>query len=760
MDEALKYHGILRKMNTRDQVRLIREIGTSAEETSLLLELLADPVYEFRRAAFQNLKSRGIILLESAVELCGSSNADQRYWGMQLLISFGSAASSAVEVCIRNVELPLQRLAVDALGSWKQKTSVGVLLELIATSSWQLRQDVFSALECFGDEILEPVTRVLDTDNEDLFYWGVRLLGRMGHRSRGSLAGLLKKSPPNRKFLIMSALAECGDRESLLMLVQSLSSSKITAKRASEAILRIGKRALEPLENAVKDVSADQLYWFARTLIRLGSSGQESLAQFLSDQPEDYLWESQLSLEKLGEEGLSLFELCIDSPRKEVRTFAYQCLADLELEKTYPILVRGLRDEAWVCRKLCADSLIRAGEAAMHSLRTLLTSTDPDEVYWLIYVWKRSAQGRKRIAELLRRGDKSIVSEAARSLRESVPQEAIIPLLNCLRSDSWVVRNEAAETLQTAGAAGLPKIIESLAIEDSELQFWLHKILCAYPGNIYPHLSTLLYSEDLPVSLVARAMGMIKSPSFEPHLREILNSEDPLVRLHACWALQQIHPEEEFKPIWGLLSELELRDQPLLVESIMAHPATARDVAMEGLESADPKLIRNSIFLCGRLEIHESVRKLQTIVEEDQEYAIAACEAFLHLKDRSIVPFLRRIMEKSCPKELHSKALSVLGSLSEDDVIPSILKILSKEPGESEKALYHRCVFEMGLEAIEPLIAALGGVEVGYRKAAAQLLLEFGGLAIVHLKKSQHSSDANVKYWSTKILKQYFQDEG
>ncbi|MBT3785244.1 hypothetical protein HOF92_09715, partial [bacterium] len=460
MEEALRYHGILQKMDPRDQIKLIHTLGDSEEETELLLELLADPVYEFRRAAFETLQPRGTVLMESAVNLCRSPNADQRYWGMQLLIAIGKEAVSAVEVCVRDAEPSLQRLAVAALGDWKQGSSMSVLIELLGTSGWQIRQDVFNALACYGERVKEPITKVLDTANEDLFYWGVRLLGKMGARSRKNLVDLLKTSNRDRKFLIMSALAECGDREALELLIKSLSkSSGLSPKRASDAILRVGARALDPLVNALTDVPADQLYWYARTMIKLGRKGVDLLGDFLIERGEDYLWESRPAFEQLGVETLRTLEILIESPKKEVRVFAYQVLVDLDSEEACPILVQGLQDSAWVCKKMCADALIRAGDSALAAMRSLSSSSDPDELFWLIYVFKRSSEGRRRISELLRRTDKEVVSEAARALRDSVPEEAILPLLHCLRSESWVVRKEASESLVNAGPIAVSRIV-------------------------------------------------------------------------------------------------------------------------------------------------------------------------------------------------------------------------------------------------------------------------------------------------------------
>ena len=48
----------------------------------------------------------------------------------------------------------------------------------------------------------------------------------------------------------------------------------------------------------------------------------------------------------------------------------------------------------------------------------------------------------------------------------------------------------------------------------------------------------------------------------------------------------------------------------------------------------------------------------------------------------------------------------------------------------------------------------LGKEEIPIRKASAELLLEFGALAVPYLKQDEHLDDSNVRFWKSKILKQ------
>jgi HEAT repeat protein len=298
------------------------------------------------------------------------------------------------------------------------------------------------------------------------------------------------------------------------------------------------------------------------------------------------------------------------------------------------------------------------------------------------------------------------------------------------------------------------KVIATLAIEDSELRYWLSGILKSWPKSVYPHICALFYQDKYPVHLAAYAAGIIKEPYFVPALREILKEQDNLLVLYATWALSEILPGEEIRAIWGMLSKLDAREHVVFSEVVRKYKNSAPAYLLSGLKSAEKQLVLNSCYFCGLLELTEAVPVLEELLSNrDEGVCLAAAEAFLKLDYRAIIPKLRSVLTRDLSSDFRLKILSILGVFGEDDVVPVILKMMCTAANEAERDIYSREIFRMGIGVVPRLIKHLAHEEPILRKVAAELLLEFGSLAVPELKKELVGRDPNRKYWAAKILK-------
>ena len=78
---------------------------------------------------------------------------------------------------------------------------------------------------------------------------------------------------------------------------------------------------------------------------------------------------------------------------------------------------------------------------------------------------------------------------------------------------------------------------------------------------------------------------------------------------------------------------------------------------------------------------------------------------------------------------------------------------VQQSESETDRTRFSQEILRMGIKAIPQLVNALGKEEIPIRKASAELLLEFGALAVPYLKQEHHGDDSNVKFWKSKILK-------
>jgi len=759
-DEVLRYHGVLQRMDHKEKIAMIKSLVVSGgkQNVGLLMDLLGDPHYDFRRAAYLELCKLGNTILKEVLEVFETGNHDQKYWCIQLMCEMGPSAVGGLELALKDSDPNIQRVAIDKLGELTQASSVRPLLQIFKDGPWSVRQACFQALQRYGDEIGDVVRESLKSDSEDLVFWSVKLLGKMGFQARKPLYQVLKKADPEMKFVIASALGESGDIKALELLVKCFAEdSWIHCKRASDSLVQVGSVAIGVIREDLKKQSASDIYWHIYTLLRLGEEGMENLIEFLETAKEAYLWNCREVLMKTGDLIVPCLKRLCSSKDRKARFFGYQLLTDLRMTSTANILINGLKDPIWTCRKLCADALSQMGEEITDLLKPRLGSADDDEMYWLIQVLQKTVTGRELLVNCLRRESKSVVSQAARALQGKVVPAAILPLLNCLRSEEWVVRKEAAEALLSAQNMAMEEVVQSLAIEDEEYRFWISYILKRYPTRSFPYLTTLLYRQDYPVHLAAMAMGIIANSYFKVPLQEALKEGDDLLVLYCAWALSSVDPQRELKAVWGLLSRLDVRQYPLLEELVQKYRISAPDHLNDGLRSVQDLTIRNCIYLAGKLQLEGCSEALrERLKDENVEYAIEAAEALFRIQPPGILQIFHTMLDRKIPDSLRLKLLTVLAALEDnDELVYHILKMMTEAQEEQEASTYAREILKLGMDAVPALIAALGREEIPTRKTAAEMLLEFGSLAVEPLKNEvdDPNADPNRKFWAGKILK-------
>ncbi|MCJ8346223.1 hypothetical protein MJH12_11830, partial [bacterium] len=530
--------------------------------------------------------------------------------------------------------------------------------------------------------------------------------------------------------------------------------SYLHCKRSSDSLIQIGEPAIAVIIESFKGVKAEDSYWHIFSLLKIGSQGVDALHNVLISKSDHFLWNLQDVLSKIGMDSFALLRKLSHNESKQIRFFAYQQLSQLSHKDVYDLFIDGLSDPYWVIQKLCSDSLVAQDESVVFEMKARLTRINESSMYWYVSVFKHFEAGLNVIVNLLRSENKQYVSLAAAALKGKVKDSMVADLLHCLKNPHWIVRKEVSEALISAEEISLEKVVESLSIEDDETIFWISSILKNYPKRIYGLLASLLYKKAFPNSMVARAMGIIGDPYFVVPLQQSLMEQNNLLVLNAIWALNKIDPSKDSKAIWGLMESLNFEDYPIAVELVHKNISQARMYIEEGFHKVNKTLIKNSVYLSGELKYVDLIDQIKDVfLGDDQDLIVASSKALLYLKHKEAVPWFHKVLQKELPDSVRLVLLSCLGTLDEDEGLYQVLKIISNCNNETEKLTFTCEVLRLGMAAIPGLIRAFKRDDPAVRKVSSEILLEFGGLAIPELKKEMDSTDANVKFWCSKLLK-------
>ncbi len=761
-DQALKYHGILRRMDIKERVRLVESLvhgEADEDQVHILADLLDDESYELRVAAYRKLTDLGHKALPVIRTLALEGSTDQRFWCVKLLRGVGRDAASALEGCIHEEDSVILGQVLEGLGELRQDSSIPFLFPLLTSCSYRIRNLAFQALKKYGDKIYKDLEEMVQSDDEDLFFWSVRLLGAMGHRAHALLHKLLKEADAERRFLLAAALGESGDSRVIRLLVQSLGDKPaLISRRANEALIQIGKASIRPVLEALRDVQPQSVRWYFFTLCSLGEEGMEELSIWLEGRSELWLWDARDEFLFLGKHLPRLLTRLVEAKDRRLRFFAFSMALEKGLERfqedVMDLAILGLRDSCWPIRKMCAEWLAEQGAEAVRRLSFRLASAQEDEFFWLLDIFKKSPKGRELLAERLDPSERMRASSIAQALQGAVPSQAVDPLVQCLRSEHWIVRKSASEALASAGKASLRRVVQALISPHEEQVFWLGRALKSYGRDVWPHLLALLHEPEFPGWLAAKAIGILREPYFLAGLREALKENDSLLVLHACHAHSLIDSQQFLPAVLGLLSQLDVEEHEEFLSLLDKAPAPERNEhILSGLKSRQETLVHNSIVLSARYHLEDARSDLMAFLKRG-EYVMRTALSLAELGVQEAAPWLRKAMGVENRMEVRLIFMQALCRLSGEDMVETLLKVGLSAEDERKKALSDAEILRMGLIAVTRLAELLGHQDPMLRGESARILRLFGPLALPSLKALLDDSLDQRRLFASKLYKE------
>lgn len=317
---------------------------------------------------------------------------------------------------------------------------------------------------------------------------------------------------------------------------------------ASKALVKIGKPALKPLINALKDNDEDIRKMAA---ITLGKIKDKQAVKPLIDTLKNDNWEVRSSAAwALGEirDSFSVESLISALKDKDIRKDAAEALLKIG-KPSVKYLVTVLHDENPHIRRLAAEVL--AG-------LKWIPRNDAQKIIYFIAAcqWKECAKigsaAVEPLIEILNAKQAYIRLEATWALGEIRDKRAVNTLVNILKDEFSGVRKNAAEALgkikDKRAVESLIYILKDNNVDVREKAVWaLGEIM-----DIQAVVPLIIALEDEDSSVrweSAKALGKIKDRRAVESLIEALNDEVEGVRSGPAWALGEIKDKKAIKPL-------------------------------------------------------------------------------------------------------------------------------------------------------------------------------------------------------------------
>lgn len=324
--------------------------------------------------------------------------------------------------------------------------------------SWVVRCEAVEALGMIGDtRVVEPLIQALQDENSNVRSRAAKVLGNIGDEI--AVEPLIQASKDENKYVrgeAGKALANIGDARAVEALVQLIKDNDEYVRKETTDVLKEIKdtRAMEPLVQAMKDADGNVRNIAAEVLEKLSWKPNDEIERA-------YYLIAKGSWEKLIEVGKPAIEPLIQALKDEnryVRTKAAKALGNIGDARAIEPLIQALRDVNDVHRE-AAEALEKIGEPAVEPLIQALIDIDDvhreaAEVLGMI--------GNRRAVEPLIQAlkDDRVRWEAAIALGKIGDARSVEPLIQALKDVNRYY--EAETVVEALGKIGDKRATESV----------------------------------------------------------------------------------------------------------------------------------------------------------------------------------------------------------------------------------------------------------------------------------------------------------
>lgn len=746
--------------NKEKKITLLERLAQQKNEKLLqfLVGCLADEHWVVRKAAAQHITEYGE---EAATILSGalnSYNADIQHWALNLLSKLGQKGMPAILRSMKNTNDEIRHFACNALGKNRNSNGVTALLKALGDPKWRVRKAASDALIQYGEAVIAPLQQVLKmTDDEDIKFWTIKTLGRLGPKAQKFLFDALRSGDKNSRYTIAAALGESGDQRVIKVLIESLADPDWTIRKsATMALAEVGENAVGMMLEYLHGPNEEIRDGCLRALVKTGNEGLKRLFDEIIRMDDNHRYLVRKSLVKIGarvvEPLIRLFKL--DQP--EVISFAASALGEIGNPRAVPVLITGLSHDDWNVRRTCAYALSEIGERGVDKIAEALQSNNDDVRYWGTRILESIGEpGVPYLMKALKDPNRDIRFFAARALAHSYDPNVARGLINCLSDEVWSIRKIAADSICALENLELDEILRSIASDNQDIKHWTRIIIKRVGHKYLDHIIEAIRKGDAELRLYAcQAAGLIDSPELIEPLIAALRDDSEWVRTYAAISLGKTGDKRSIIPLIRSFSDRNADVHRSIVNSFEKLGDQVYHELVKCSESPDSQLRSNSAIALGEMRDERGLDSIILLAEDsDEKVRSAAAEAlgyFPGVKARAILANL--LGDKELKVRL--AAIKSLGRMDSREEALLLMSHLTKAKDERELRTVKRALIEMS-ELNPDLFIDLFKHEQSAIKTMAMESLAGAGLAVITRLHQliAEGEDETIVFWCKKTLK-------
>ena len=582
----------------RDLVfEILKDFGTHS--IPYLMDSLSNEFWMGRSLAAQALTDMGNDAVSPLVSALQSDDKERRFWSIKILGKMHEkSAFNEILKFLNDSDSEIRMAALGALSDFGDPVAIPYIIEKFIDSAWVVRKSASKAIVVFEQLAVQPLLKVLTSENEDMKYWALRALGEIKPKGitpvliqrfkdtswtiRNTTAEVLSEYGEDVLLDLTTLVKESDDLEVRYWIIRAIgkihSSSSLMLlyellEDPSESIRDATQKALSNYGTAIIDDLFALLKTDKRRVLESISSifqhiGAETMVPILCDALGKYdehmnYWIRRVLVAFKKNARQPVLGL-LNSNEDEVRRQAILCIGQIGNPNDAEVIETHLKDEFWPARIAAAEVLGDLGDlSAVPALAEILEDDDEDLAAAAVIALGKLNDERAipALISTLQREAWTLKFHAIRILGEMHVKRAFIDLIKLLDEDTLDLKNHIIKALSQIPHIRcyeeMKRRFDKEKDIDSRLAYIEAFSVIGDPA-IIPDLIKLSQQKNNVDERrgAIRALGAMHAVQAKSVLIQNLKDEDATISRETLAALQLILSPEDYKKTEAVVSTI------------------------------------------------------------------------------------------------------------------------------------------------------------------------------------------------------------
>lgn len=744
-----------KKLELLDKIKPLRDEQT----LQFLITCLSDEFWLVRRKAAEILKGYGDSIVAILSGALNSYNHDVQHWSLQILSDIGPRGFPAILRAMRSTNDEIRYFATIALGNSKVPQGVSLLLKALGDERWRVRRAASDALVKYGEAVITPLQQVLtETEDEDVRFWTIKTLGKLGPKAQKYLIEALKNGDRQRRYVIAAALGESGDKRIIKILIESLGDPDWTIRKsATMALAEIGDNAINMMLDYLGGPNEEIRDGCLRALVKAGNDSLQKLFDEIVRMDENKRFLIRNSIIKIGNRVVEPLMRLFKNSAPDVQVFAAAALGEIGNPRAVPVLVSGLSNENWNVRRSCSYALTEIGERGVDIIADALSSPNDDVRYWVTRILESIGEaGVPHLVKALKDRNREIRFFAAKALGTSFDPNVARSLVNALADEIWGVRRAAAESLCNLDNLPIEEILRYIPSDNEDIRYWIIHVVKKVGLKYKNRIIDAMHKGDSELRLYAcQAAGMINHECFIEPLTRSLSDDSEWVRVYAAISLGQIGDPKSIIPLIRCFSDRNTEVHRSVLEAFNRLGNIVITELIKCTESDDSELKSNAVKILAEMNIQQGLDSIILLTDDPNELvrinSVEAISAYPCAKTRSI---LKNALDDKNSK-VRVAAIKSIARLGTVEDMGLLMEYYASNRGELEQRTIRRVLTEAARDNPDIFIMLFNSTSNNVKNMSLNTLVSAGVEILPHLQKVMNETqNVNITNWLNKTIKQ------